>query len=422
MCVQYSQICSFTKKGGSAESKKQKAKNRGQRTEGKEQNAFQTNKEKDMFQKKMLVSLVLVFFCITSVHAYNTHGVYWPVSSVSYDAHTMSSSWKSAVAYGSGKWEYPADFDWRSNDGSVNDVYLYDIDGRGGVYAYVSHWTLNSWITKIRIRFDVGESWYTGSSTPSSTRLDARSIATHEFGHGMGVAHTQSYRCGSSVSEFSRPTMCATYAYGKTYFRTLENDDENAVEHLYDTLSFIPALEGASQTEAGEEIRFDFVYETLTKEERAKRALAVLHGYVVGISETRFNQDSGEYWEDVSEDGETMYTAIPYYEVDVELVDILSGDTSRFRKTVTLTVIGEQEETSLSLGDELVAYVRDAPFVWRGDTSHSVIMPMSDPLFSLLSRRDDGLYRELDLKDAEIGFSLQSLTQEAMRPQAGVDE
>lgn len=323
----------------------------------------------------------MLCFIASSAFAYNTHGVKWPVTSVSYDASSMSSSEKSSISYAVGKWENEADFDWRYNSGSVNDIYFYDIDGRGGVYAYVNHWTVGNYITKIRMRFDENESWYSGSGSVSSSRLDLRSVATHEFGHAVGVAHTQTSRCGSSVSELRRPTMCPTYNYGKSYGRTLEDDDENAIQSLYgdDFSSGSFVTEPDARTNESEMMTFEFSYEALSADERIRRSTAIIHGSIISISETKWNQDSHEYWEDESEDGRTLYTAIPFYEIEVQAGDQFKGSS---KDVWTITVLGANSD--FSIGDEATFFVRETELAWRNDEHRRVVMPVSEPSFSIL--------------------------------------
>lgn len=360
--------------------------------------------------KKMVVFFSL--FISTAVFAYNTHGVKWPVNSVSYDASSMSSSQKNSIAYAVGKWENEADFDWRYNSSSVNDVYFYDIDGRGGTYAYVNHWTVGNYITKFRMRFDEGESWYSGSGSVSSSRLDLRSVAAHEFGHAVGVAHTQSSRCTSSVSELRRPTMCPTYAYGKSHWRTLEDDDERAVQSLYGNAfsakSFM--IEPEARTDSSETMTFEFAYEELSVDDLVRGSDRIVSGVIISISETKWNQDSNEYWEDESEDRSTLYTAIPFFEVEVDVHEVLSGET-RSLKPVVITVLGlsprDDEQEIFSAGEEGVFFLRVTDLAWRYDETRKIVALMSSPETSVLSKRRSGaLFSEIEgfvtrLRDSE---------------------
>ncbi len=342
-------------------------------------------------KKWTLFSAILLAVALSgAISAYNLSGYWWPSASATYDAHTLSTSFQSAVSYGVARWESASIFDWRSNDGSVNDVYLDGIDGRGGTYATATTWSVGSWVTKMRIRFDDDESWYTGSSTPASSRLDARSEAVHEFGHAVGINHTQSSMCSSSTPESRRPTMCSGYAYGKIWKRTLEDDDESAIRSLYDNRNlFFSGVDASSVTESGEEVSVDFSYEELSRGERAKSADKVFRGVVTGISGTKWNQDSGEYWEDASEDGTTMYTALPFFEIEVAHNGTFS----------IVTVLGmgphESSEEKFSEGDEVIIYVRETDFAWRGGESRRILQPVGNPHMSILSKHGDGHFREI---------------------------
>lgn len=343
--------------------------------------------------KKMVVFFSL--FISTAVFAYNTHGVKWPVTSVSYDASTMNSTEKSSISYAAGRWENEADFDWRYNSSSVNDVYFYDIDGKGGTYAYVNHWTSGNYITKFRMRLDERESWYTGSGSVSSSRLDLRSVAAHEFGHALGVAHTQSSRCTSSVSELRRPTMCPTYAYGKSYWRTLEDDDERAAQMLYGEAFSGKGLmaEPSARTEPEETVTFEFSYEELSQEELVKNSDLIILGTIRSISDTKWNQNGYEYWEDESEDKTTLYTAFPFFEVVIEVQDVLSG-SMRSSKLIVITVLGvspsDEENDIFSIGEENIFFLRTTELAWRYDETKKIVALMTSPNASVLSERRNG--------------------------------
>lgn len=61
------------------------------------------------------------------------------------------------------------------------------IDGRSGTLA--EHELPNGSDRPIRGWFDLGESWHVGESRPTGSKVDLLAVATHEFGHGIGLSH-----------------------------------------------------------------------------------------------------------------------------------------------------------------------------------------------------------------------------------------
>ena len=165
------------------------------------------------------------------------------------------------------------------------------------------------------------------------------------------------------------------------------------------------ARSGAALAPAGDiPLDVDVTYQALTFDQMATQAGAILAGRVTRISPTRWNQDSGQYWEDVTVDAaglETSNGALPYYEIELavseSIVDALGLDAQVDKgQPVVLTVIGmnpDQDpdtaigvaamtaadgEARLHVGDSVVAFTQPTRMAWRTGT-RPILAPMGAP-------------------------------------------
>lgn len=181
----------------------------------------------------LAVAAVAAGLAVTSpVLAWQGLGPKWPVPTATYDTHTMPSNWVAVADFGAVQWDNvtPSPWDWVPNNSSNNDVYTGAIDGKYKTLAVTTVYYQGSTITRMTIKFDKAEPWYLGSGQPGSTQVDGRSVSAHEFGHGLGLGHTQSGYC---PNDSNRATMCASYILGTSYQRSLEADDQNGLNSLY---------------------------------------------------------------------------------------------------------------------------------------------------------------------------------------------
>lgn len=159
-------------------------------------------------------------------------GPVWAQHNTTYDTHTMGSSWRPVADFGADQWTNVNGSDWvySSDNSSNNDITTGTIDGGGNVLATTTIYYNGGIINRATIKFDSGENWYLGTGVPGGSQIDGRSVSSHEFGHALGLAHTQSGNCPNNSG---RSTMCSSYPTGSSYMRSLEADDANGVSSLY---------------------------------------------------------------------------------------------------------------------------------------------------------------------------------------------
>lgn len=92
-------------------------------------------------------------------------------------------------------------------------------------------------LESVQVKFDSGNSWWTKDSTSGipSGKVDAESVAVHEFGHfGGWVGHFD------GDDEICQPgganpkqTMCQGLPQGQAFWRTLETHDKHTFDSAY---------------------------------------------------------------------------------------------------------------------------------------------------------------------------------------------
>jgi hypothetical protein len=176
----------------------------------------------------IIVVLMAIFAGINLAMAY-TAPYRWSSSPVAYDYSALTVDWRNVALFGAQQWNdvSPSSFTMSSLMSGSNDVYMSSIDGSGGTLGITSRWTSDGYhLSQATIRFDDAESWNLGSGSPWPWQIDARSVATHEFGHFAGLGHSSN--CG-----WNPATMCPSTSSGSTQWRTLEQDDRNGLNANY---------------------------------------------------------------------------------------------------------------------------------------------------------------------------------------------
>ena len=125
----------------------------------------------------------------------------------------------------------------------MNDTYTIDYTATYGVQDYENAITFGNYptagviavttvwynpATKAIVEFDVmfDTDWTWGDATLDSTKMDLQNIATHELGHGVGLADVYDSVC-------SLVTMYGYSDYGEIIKRTLEQPDITGLQKLY---------------------------------------------------------------------------------------------------------------------------------------------------------------------------------------------
>ena len=178
-------------------------------------------------------------------------------------------------------------------------------------------------------------------------------------------------------------------------------------------------------------------YVQFSRDEMMRSADMIFVGKVLSITPTKWNQDSGEYWEAITEEGvneqgeslTTTHSGWPIHEIELVVAQSLINDSEAIEKSIVLTVLGkspvDQEPPgndtevvtvvgeapySLQVGDEVVIFAVYTEIAWRdpdqpirlvpaGDgTSYfdigkrAIIGFISSPADSYLIKGEDGLY------------------------------
>lgn len=162
---------------------------------------------------------------------------------------------------------------------------------------------------------------------------------------------------------------------------------------------------------------FEASYMGLSRDQMIKEAGAIFVGEVVSLSPARWNQDSGEYWQ------EGALTTLPYHEVQVKVVQPLV-DTVGLGAEAKITVLGgspagsiqtgelsiaNQPEHTLQVGDQSVFFVVKREMAWRGGTAEKqatqpILRLVAMPKQSYLTRKNDGLYHVTEGTDAPLSL------------------
>lgn len=198
------------------------------------------------------------------------------------------------------------------------------------------------------------------------------------------------------------------------------------INNIGETASTPPAIEHSSGQSAPVFIS-SYVYTPF--DEMVKSADVIFLGQITHIGETKWNQDSGEYWQETIKDefGETIVPALPYFEVTISPVQMIVN-TLDIEGPVVVTVLEHSPldslggEFDLKIGDEIITFVSQSEIAWYfGEVTYNnstkafesgrktVLLFTAAPNQSSLMKNNDGSY-QLSTDMEQVGpFSLDEL-------------
>ena len=124
------------------------------------------------------------------------------------------------------------DMDWQGfapNGNAGNVISAGDPVGAcgGGVLAYTEP-SNGGW----RMSFCESWVWSDGPGAPGGGQIDIQGVTVHEYGHSLGLNHSQSINCPQAGCT-NNPTMCAFICGNGVNARELSADDVNGVGAIY---------------------------------------------------------------------------------------------------------------------------------------------------------------------------------------------
>lgn len=152
-----------------------------------------------------------------------------------------------------------------------------------------------------------------------------------------------------------------------------------------------PSLSPAENTNENITVNIEAEHILLTREDMLEQADIIFVGKVTNISPTRWNQDSGQYWQEVTEEGvaekgerlTTTHSAWPIHEIELSIVQPIVDEIGIDEKVI-LTLIGKSPVDNISqtnngetiqiegdsshalqIGDEIIVFAVRTEIAWR---------------------------------------------------------
>lgn len=157
-------------------------------------------------------------------------GAKWATPATTFTLHaSLPAGWASSLQAATAAWNSAGSkFAFAQNSSSPHVISIGDLGTTGTLastrYAYYQS---NGQIVNFSMTFNSRYAW---STTGEAGKIDVQAIATHEFGHALGLNHPAASSC-------SEETMWASAAAGETKKRSLEAGDKDGVLTLYGAAS-----------------------------------------------------------------------------------------------------------------------------------------------------------------------------------------
>lgn len=222
----------------------------------------------------------------------------------------------------------------------------------------------------------------------------------------------------------------------------------------------VPTTDNTVTQEDTIQVYYSTEYVLATREEIIDIADIILVGKIISISSTQWNQDNGEYWEEVTTEGEfeTSHTALPIYYLEVEVTQLIADNIGLEGKIATFTAVGKSPiddeitnensvqiigsaANNLQVGDTLIIFSRQTELAWHDENTpvtlvkpadssspyfkggtRTVLQFSSAPGFYLLKDANDLYYSPEDTTQEPISldFLIREIAQR--RPIVGIED
>lgn len=178
--------------------------------------------------KKLLIGTLLLTVLLVNLaspaSAYALKGFYWHSGHATmHKDSSIPSSWATPFNNAANAWNNAgADF-YYSWAVASNNVLYYTPLSNNSILATTYYDYNGDEFESFYVEFNSNKAWSTASGGEVG-KFDVQSIATHEFGHGLGLGH-------SAVGE---ATMVSGYTTNAIWKRSLHSDDINGIKAIYD--------------------------------------------------------------------------------------------------------------------------------------------------------------------------------------------